>query len=78
MHWACEECLVRACCTELCYLTTLGWPRCLTCEKNQNCKEKCDSVILDLFAIKYKDVFDKLMIDNMKRTNIFYILGLCK
>jgi len=76
-HWACKRCIVRPMCTESgCYMTEFFNSLCLSCEKNETCKEKCSSVqfseLCDTISCgRYKD----LLIQNMLDQSVLYNLS---
>ena len=76
MHWACERCLVRACCQEDCYMTKLFDPLCIECEKNMTCEERCKSVLfseaMDRLEKSHGYIFREYMIRHMKETSVLY------
>lgn len=76
MHWACESCLVRACCTESCYQTKLFDPLCIECKKNMVCEERCESVLfseaMDRLERSHGHILREAMIRHMKETSVLY------
>lgn len=76
MHWACERCIVRACCTEDCYQTKLFDPLCIDCKKMKTCKERCESVLfseaMDRLERSYGYMLREAMIRHMKETSVLY------
>jgi len=69
----CETCLVRACCTEPCYIVDLIEPAvCINCKKNKTCKKICDYVIFYRLDEKY-DLTGQ-MVKYMQENSIIYQL----
>lgn len=69
----CEMCLVRACCTEPCYIVDLIEPVvCINCEKNKTCEEECISVMF--YKVNKNYDWSGQMIRHFKETSILYRL----
>ena len=67
----CKTCLVRACCTEPCYIVHLIEPVvCINCKFNKTCEEKCDNVIF--FQLDKKYNLSGLIAKNMEETSTWY------
>ncbi len=76
MHWACEQCIVRAMCIfDGCYMTDLMHYECMDCNKNKKCKEKCERVehliLFDNFSRTYGPTLKK----HLEEQSLFYKLS---
>lgn len=74
MHWACEKCIVRACCTEDCYQTKLFDPLCIDCKKIKTCKERCSSALFSEGIRRLNQMYDlgAIMTHDFKETSVLY------
>ena len=78
LHWACEECIVRACCEKKeCYLTKLFNPLCISCKFNKTCEEKCKSVVfselMNNINKRYGKQLAEMISQHMKESSIINI-----
>ena len=65
----CETCLVRACCTEPCYIVDLFEPLvCMNCKYNKTCEEVCDNVLFYRIDKKYN--ISGMMLKHFQETSV--------
>jgi len=80
LHWACEKCIIKAMCQDDgCFMTELFHPYCLYCEKNETCKEECETVkmikVFNRLERNYGDKLKKVLIETAKEQSLLYKLS---
>ena len=77
LHWACEQCIVKPMCASFdCYMTDLMHCECLDCDKNEKCKEKCETVkrliLFENIEYTYGPVLREYLKQQIKEQSLFY------